>query len=199
MQFTTSQPISILILASGLRLPSVFFLQVFHLSHACCMHHPSHPWFYHSNNIWWSVQIVKLIIPGCIQKFPDWVDNEMYNNKHSLRSNTKGYGGKTHWTDSQDSDTTAPSGRELYHLQFLLQAASLETFGYTQVKSSASLFGLYILLSTLSRPKHPQSINADSKCGFPGTVPFSLIRDVRKLWEMNWEASGRKLSWLFLR
>jgi hypothetical protein len=32
----------------------------------------------------------------CIQKFPDWIDNEMYphNNKHSLRGNTKGYGGK---------------------------------------------------------------------------------------------------------
>jgi hypothetical protein len=34
---------------------------------------------------------------GCIQKFPDWVDNEIKNNnKHSLRNNTKGYGGKTH-------------------------------------------------------------------------------------------------------
>jgi hypothetical protein len=34
---------------------------------------------------------------GCIQKFPDWVDNEINNNnKHSLRSNTKGYGGETH-------------------------------------------------------------------------------------------------------
>jgi hypothetical protein len=32
----------------------------------------------------------------CIQKFPDRVDNEINNNKHSLRSNTKGYGGKTH-------------------------------------------------------------------------------------------------------
>jgi hypothetical protein len=34
----------------------------------------------------------------CIQKFPDWVDNEINNSnyKHSLRSNTKGYGGKTH-------------------------------------------------------------------------------------------------------
>jgi hypothetical protein len=34
----------------------------------------------------------------CIQKFPDWVDNEIYayNNKHSLRSNTKRYGNKTH-------------------------------------------------------------------------------------------------------
>jgi hypothetical protein len=37
-------------------------------------------------------------IRGYVQKFPDWVDNEIYayNNKHSLRSNTKGYGGKTH-------------------------------------------------------------------------------------------------------
>jgi hypothetical protein len=35
-------------------------------------------------------------IRGCIQKFPDWVD-KAYNNKHSLRSNIKGYGGgKTH-------------------------------------------------------------------------------------------------------
>jgi hypothetical protein len=38
------------------------------------------------------------IVRECIQKFPDWVDNEIYayNNKHSLRSNKKGYGGKTH-------------------------------------------------------------------------------------------------------
>jgi hypothetical protein len=37
-------------------------------------------------------------MPRCIQKFPDWVDNEMNNDdvKLSLRSNTKGYGGKTH-------------------------------------------------------------------------------------------------------
>jgi hypothetical protein len=32
---------------------------------------------------------------GCIQKFPDWVDKINNKNKHSLRSNTKGYGGKT--------------------------------------------------------------------------------------------------------
>jgi hypothetical protein len=44
-----------------------------------------------------------------------------------------GYGLKTHWTDSQNSDTTAPSGRELYHLQFSLHAASPETFGYSLV------------------------------------------------------------------
>jgi hypothetical protein len=50
-----------------------------------------------------------------------------------LRSNAKGYGGKTHCTDSQNSDTTEPSGRELYHLLFSLQAASSRTFGYTLV------------------------------------------------------------------
>jgi hypothetical protein len=74
-------------------------------------------------------------IRGCIQKFPNWVDNEINNNnKHSLRSNTKDYGGKTHWSDSQNSDTTAASGRQLYHLQFLHQAASPETFGYNLVR-----------------------------------------------------------------
>jgi len=31
------------------------------------------------------------------------------------------------------SDTTAPNCRELYYLQFSLQAASPETFGYTLV------------------------------------------------------------------
>jgi hypothetical protein len=60
--------------------------------------------------------------------------NEMnINNKHLLRSNTKDRGGKTHLTDSQNSDTTAPSGRELYHLQFSLQAVSPETFRFTVV------------------------------------------------------------------
>jgi hypothetical protein len=34
---------------------------------------------------------------------------------------------------TQNSDTTAPSARELYHLQFSLQAAGPETFGYTLV------------------------------------------------------------------
>jgi hypothetical protein len=52
---------------------------------------------------------------------------------YSLRSNTKGYGIKAHYTDSQNSDTTVLSGGELYHLQFSFQAASPETFGYTLV------------------------------------------------------------------
>jgi hypothetical protein len=38
--------------------------------------------------------IFPIVIRGCIRKFPDWVDNEINNNKHSLRSNTKGYGDK---------------------------------------------------------------------------------------------------------
>jgi hypothetical protein len=35
---------------------------------------------------------------------------------------------------THNSDTTAPSGRELYHLQFSLQAANPETFGYTVIE-----------------------------------------------------------------
>jgi hypothetical protein len=71
----------------------------------------------------------------CILKFPDWVDNRTNNNnnKNLLRSNTKGYGSKTHQTESQNSDTTAPSGTELYHLQFSVQAASPESFGYNLI------------------------------------------------------------------
>jgi hypothetical protein len=77
-----------------------------------------------------------VFIRWCIQKFLDWVDNEIcaYLWYCSLRSNIRGYGGKTHSTDSQNSDTIAPSGRELYHLQFSLQAASSEIFGYTVVR-----------------------------------------------------------------
>jgi hypothetical protein len=35
-------------------------------------------------------------IRGCIQKFPDRVNNEVNINKPSLGSNKNGYGGKTH-------------------------------------------------------------------------------------------------------
>jgi hypothetical protein len=62
-------------------------------------------------------------------------------NKHSLRRNTND-DGKTHYTDSQNSDTTASSGRELYHLQFSLQVASPEIFGYTFV--SVRLHGVVL-------------------------------------------------------
>jgi hypothetical protein len=38
------------------------FVHISHLSHACYMLRPSHrPWFDHPNNIWWSVQIMKLL------------------------------------------------------------------------------------------------------------------------------------------
>jgi hypothetical protein len=40
---------------------------------------------------------------------------------------------------SQNSDTTAPSGRELYHLQFSLQAVSPETSGYTLIGAHLAL------------------------------------------------------------
>jgi hypothetical protein len=62
----------------------------------------------HPSRIWYDSTLLFLIIWGRIQKFPDWVDNEINNDnnnnnnnnddddKHSLRSNTKGYGGKTH-------------------------------------------------------------------------------------------------------
>jgi hypothetical protein len=59
-----------------------------------------------------------------------------YNNKHPLSINIKGYGSKTHKTDSQNNDINAPNGKELYHLQFSLQVANLENFGCTFVYPS---------------------------------------------------------------
>jgi hypothetical protein len=67
-----------------------------------------------------------------------------------MRSNTKDYGGKTYYTDSQNSDETAPSGRELYHFQFSLQADSPETFGFTFILSYTvkTVIGLSKFLSS---------------------------------------------------
>jgi hypothetical protein len=50
------------------------------------------------DSIPWKAVLSSSLLRGCIQTFPDWVDNEMYtyNNKYSLKNNTKGYGGKTH-------------------------------------------------------------------------------------------------------
>jgi hypothetical protein len=53
--------------------------------------------------------------------------------------NAKGYGSRTHYADSQRGDKTAPSGRKLYHLQFSLQEASPETFGYSIVEGTFAL------------------------------------------------------------
>jgi len=48
-----------------------------------------------SNSSW---NISTAVHTRVIQKFPDWVDNEIYayKNKHSLRGNTNVYGSKTH-------------------------------------------------------------------------------------------------------
>jgi hypothetical protein len=76
-----------------------------------------------------------------------------------LRSNTKGYGGKTHYTDSQNSDTTASSGRELYHLQFSIQAASPETSGYKLVyafKQENTKIGYKVTVKLLSQEERDE-------------------------------------------
>jgi len=82
-----------------------------------------------------------------------WREIYPYNNTHSLRSNTKGYEGKTRWTDSQNSD------RELYHLQFSLQAASPETFGYAFVHYELFILWTFFFLNFMSCDKNIIKIN----------------------------------------
>jgi hypothetical protein len=62
-----------------------------------------------------------------------------------LRTNTKRYGGKTHYSDSQNSDTTTPTSRDMYNLQFSLQEASPETFGYTLLHETLSVINSTLL------------------------------------------------------
>jgi hypothetical protein len=82
------------------------------------------------------------VIRGCIQKFPDEVDYEIYVYLwyYSLRSNSKGRGGKTHYTDSQNSDTTAMaescticSARSRRPVRKLLDTPSYSIFRHPQV------------------------------------------------------------------
>jgi hypothetical protein len=124
----------------------------------------------------WPRHIYACNIRGCIQKFPDWVDNEIcaYKNKNSLRSNAKGYGSKTHLTDSQNSDTTAPNGREPYHSQFSLQATSPETFGYTLLYKRTQSLSWFV-------PCHGLTINRPP-------IVFSLHSD---LYYSDWLRAGR--------
>jgi len=50
------------------------------------------------NTATWHAAVKTYDVRRSIQKFPDWVDKEMHADLwyYSLRSNTKGYGGKTH-------------------------------------------------------------------------------------------------------
>jgi hypothetical protein len=111
------------------------------------------------------------------------INKKKKKNKHSLRRNTKGYGDKTRWNVSNNSDTTAPSGRELYHLQFSLQAVIPKTFGYTFVR-------LHVFCSmTLDWNKlHIQS---------PLPEGSHLKCEVRKCFTDNREANARNLSSLY--
>jgi hypothetical protein len=111
----------------------VSVISVFRVKQIVCYHHVARPLVADGTE---GLQMLKAAanIRGRVQKFPEWFDNEISNNnKHSMRSNTKDCGGETHYTNSQNNDTTTLSGRELCHFQFLLHVASPETFGYTVI------------------------------------------------------------------
>jgi len=60
-----------------------------------------------------------------------WVTRNVHKNIHRLRSNVKGYGCKTHYTESLISNTRGPRDRQLYYLLFSVLAVRLGSFGYT--------------------------------------------------------------------
>jgi hypothetical protein len=80
-------------------------------------------------------------------------------------------------TDSRNSDTTAPSGRELYHLQFSLQAASLKTFGYTLITYTYLIRLLLFLVNLWTSPTEaPNTPCSTSHIHFPLSVSFQRFR-----------------------
>jgi hypothetical protein len=46
------------------------------------------------------------------------ITRSTHRNKHPLTSKTGSYGCRTHWTDTNDGDTTVFHGRELFYLPF---------------------------------------------------------------------------------
>jgi hypothetical protein len=106
-------------------------------------------------------------IRRCIQKFPDWVDKDIY----AYIVNTRCYPLHRDMTaklSRLNSDTTAPSGRQLYHLQFSLQVASPEIFGYIHVSVSQ-----YIgILHALSLMAHELTEVKFDLC-WPNTTPLT--------------------------
>jgi hypothetical protein len=59
-----------------------------------------------------------------------WFPLNMHSSEHTLRSNAEGYGCRIPCTDSQDSDTTVCSGRNLCYLPFLILVMSSGTSTY---------------------------------------------------------------------
>jgi hypothetical protein len=98
-----------------------------------------------------------------------------------LTSNIKGYGGKTHYTDSQNSDITAPSERDLYHLQFSLQVASPETFGYTLVQV-ARVWNKFVLIPFFTSVRR-----GHIRCS-QYIVNTALVRNDKDVVEANFDA-----------
>jgi hypothetical protein len=132
-------------------------------------------------------------VRGWIWKFPDWVDNEIYTYLwyYYLRSNTKNCGGKTHYTDSQNSDTTAPSGRELYHLQFSLRRPVrklLDTPSHTTVK----IHKLRVIGSII---KVKPQIRC---CQLLSSVCNLVTSLLRYIWNVNRTETLKSCHWMLL-
>jgi len=76
-----------------------------------------------------------------------------------LGSNAKGYGGKTHYTDSQHSDTTAPSGTELCIFRSRRPVRKLlDTSSFVSLTGWCSRFPKSLVNCVVIRHRHMQAI-----------------------------------------
>jgi hypothetical protein len=94
----------------------------------------------------WPISIKPTYLRGFIQKFRDWVDNEINddNIKH-FKKQHKGLWRQNSLDWLIKIAIQLPLVAELYHLQFLLQAASPETFRYTLVYVKWFVYSLHFI------------------------------------------------------
>jgi hypothetical protein len=114
-----------------------------------------------------------LLLRGCIQKLPDWVDNEIYayNNKHLLGSNTKVMAAKltrlTHKIAIQlrlvAENCTICSSRSRWPVRKLLDKIAVQlrlVAGSCTICSSCSRWPVRKLLDTSSYISYEKDLNA---------------------------------------
>jgi hypothetical protein len=135
--------------------------QCMHFSHAGYMPHPSHPpWFDHPNNIWWSVQVIKLLImqssPSPASSCPlcpnillstmcsdtlnpfDFLPKQGVNLTVFVLSSNRGHGKKKDWNDfyKNSPHLICSSGMQFWFITVVPKYLNFATFSYNSLATS---------------------------------------------------------------